>query len=153
MATNRSAPPGPVVPMLIYRNVSEAADWLCAAFGFAEPLRMERDGRIASAHLNAGVGGSIMLGSARSGQSPEWADQAELAPPRAGEVPAVMVVPVEDVDAHYGRAKTQGARILNPPTDYPFGERQYTAEDLEGFRWTFTQSIADVDPAQWAIVR
>jgi len=30
-----------------------------------------------------------------------------------------------------------GAVIVNPPTDYPFGERQHTAEDLGGHRWTF----------------
>ncbi len=39
---------------------------------------------------------------------------------------------------------------LNPPTDYPYGERQYTAEDLGGHRWTFSQSLADADPADWA---
>jgi len=38
---------------------------------------------------------------------------------------------------------------LAPPTDYPYGERQYSAEDLGGHRWTFSQSIADVDPASW----
>jgi len=41
------------------------------------------------------------------------------------------------------------ARIIRPPTDFPYGERQYTAEDLAGRRWTFSQSIADVDPQEW----
>ena len=40
-------------------------------------------------------------------------------------------------------------RISDPPTDYPYGERQYNAEDIGGHRWTFSQSIADVDPAEW----
>jgi uncharacterized glyoxalase superfamily protein PhnB len=31
----------------------------------------------------------------------------------------------------------------------PFGERQYTVEDLEGHRWTFSQSIADVPFEAW----
>jgi hypothetical protein len=26
---------------------------------------------------------------------------------------------------------------------------QYSAEDLGGHRWTFSQSIADVDPGSW----
>jgi len=34
-----------------------------------------------------------------------------------------------------------------PPTAYPYGERQYTAEESAGHRWTFSQSIGDVDPA------
>jgi uncharacterized glyoxalase superfamily protein PhnB len=42
-----------------------------------------------------------------------------------------------------------GAKILSEPTDWPYGERQYSAEDLGGHRWTFSESIADVDPADW----
>jgi hypothetical protein len=38
---------------------------------------------------------------------------------------------------------------VSPPTDYRYGERQYTAKDVGGHRWTFSQSIADVDPADW----
>jgi uncharacterized glyoxalase superfamily protein PhnB len=53
------------------------------------------------------------------------------------------------VDAHHDRATKAGATILGAPTDYPYGERQYTAHDLGGHLWTFSQSIADVDPADW----
>jgi uncharacterized glyoxalase superfamily protein PhnB len=58
-------------------------------------------------------------------------------------------VRVEDADAHHDRAVDAGARITSPPTDYPYGERQYSAEDPGGHLWTFSQSIADVDPADW----
>jgi hypothetical protein len=56
---------------------------------------------------------------------------------------------VDGVDAHYETATAYGARILNPPTTYPFGERQYTAIDLAEHRCGFTQSVAEVDPAEW----
>jgi uncharacterized glyoxalase superfamily protein PhnB len=56
---------------------------------------------------------------------------------------------VAEVDRHHELAKRCGASILRPPADHPFGERQYTAEDLEGHRWTFSQTIADVDPKSW----
>jgi uncharacterized glyoxalase superfamily protein PhnB len=56
---------------------------------------------------------------------------------------------VEDADRHYEQAVSHGARIHSPPTDFPYGERQYNAEDIGGHRWTFSQSIADVDPASW----
>jgi uncharacterized glyoxalase superfamily protein PhnB len=46
-------------------------------------------------------------------------------------------------------ARESGARILHPPTDYPYGERQYTDEDVGGHRWSFSQSIADVAPEEW----
>jgi uncharacterized glyoxalase superfamily protein PhnB len=56
---------------------------------------------------------------------------------------------VADVDNHYEHAKQSAVRILNPPTDYPYGERQCTVEALGGHRWTFSQTIADVDPRTW----
>jgi uncharacterized glyoxalase superfamily protein PhnB len=59
------------------------------------------------------------------------------------------LVHVTDIDKHYERAKQSGAEIISPLTDYPYGERQYTAEDLGGHRWTFSQTIADVDPSTW----
>ncbi|AHG92853.1 Glyoxalase-like domain protein (plasmid) [Gemmatirosa kalamazoonensis] len=60
-----------------------------------------------------------------------------------------MLVRVEDADAHCARAAAAGAEILQPPTTFPFGERQYHARDLGGHRWTFSATVADVDPATW----
>ena len=45
-------------------------------------------------------------------------------------------VEVEDVDAHFERAKAAGAVILSEPRDNPAG-RLYRAEDPEGHRWMF----------------
>jgi uncharacterized glyoxalase superfamily protein PhnB len=47
------------------------------------------------------------------------------------------------------RSMPPGAHIVSPPNTFPYGERQYTALDPAGRRWTFSQSIADVDPAAW----
>ena len=60
-----------------------------------------------------------------------------------------LTMRVADADRHHEQAKRSGAKILQPPTDHPYGERQYSAEDLGGHVWTFSQSIADVDPASW----
>ena len=46
-------------------------------------------------------------------------------------------------------ARAAGARIVAEPADYPYGERQYTATDPIGHTWTFSETIADVDPADW----
>jgi hypothetical protein len=40
MRNNRSAPPCPVIPVIIYPDPSAAADWLCKAFGFRIRLRI-----------------------------------------------------------------------------------------------------------------
>ena len=59
------------------------------------------------------------------------------------------MVRVEDIDAHHAPVKQSGARIINPPTNYPYGVRQYTVEDPGSHRWTFSQTIEDVDPGVW----
>ena len=56
---------------------------------------------------------------------------------------------MEDVDAHLARAREHGARIVADPTDFEYGERQYTAEDLAGHQWTFSETLADVTPEEW----
>lgn len=133
MIENRSAPPGPVVPILIYQDVDQAIRWLCGAFGFTERLRTtpEPDGTIHHAQLAVGQG-AVMLNGGQAGASPRG-----------------LYVPVENVDGHCERARQFGARILRPPNTCAFGERQYTAEDLAGYQWTFSQSIADVNPEDW----
>jgi uncharacterized glyoxalase superfamily protein PhnB len=126
---NRSVPPSSVVPVLAYADVAEAADWLCSAFGFRQRLRIG-DHR---AQLVFGDG-AVIVTALREGD-----------PPTASTVH----VRVDDAEGHHDHATRAGARILNPPADYPYGERQYSAEDPGRHRWTFSQSIADVDPASW----
>lgn len=142
MMENRSAPPGPIVPRLIYEDVAEAIEWLRVAFGFTERLRTpaEPDGTIHHAQMAVGAGSIILTGQRG------LARQEVLNP--AGFVPS-LYVPVADVDKHFERAKQFGVRILNPPATHPFGERQYSAEDTGGYRWTFSQSVAEVPPEEW----
>jgi uncharacterized glyoxalase superfamily protein PhnB len=59
------------------------------------------------------------------------------------------MVRVDDAHAHCARARDAGATILAEPTDFQYGERQYTALDLAGHRWTFTQTLRDVAPEEW----
>ena len=141
MTSNQSAPAATVVPVLVYEDAGKAAQWLCDAFGFAERLRAEWHGVVMHAQLVVGDrgDGAIMLG--RQG--------AQFRAPRAGEVSQYVHVTVENVDAHFEHAKQRGARIVDAPADKPFGERQYTAQDPEGHRWTFSQHIADVAPEKW----
>jgi len=139
MVLNRSAPHATVVPILVYEDVTAAIEWLCAAFGLTERLRAGAPGGVVS-HAQLIVGdGAIMLG--RPG--------GEFRTPRAGEVNQYVTVHVDDVDRHYERAKAYGAVIVKGPLNMPFGERQYTAQDPGGHRWTFSQSIADVPLEDW----
>jgi uncharacterized glyoxalase superfamily protein PhnB len=125
MLKNRSMPAGAVIPVFGYDDVAVAADWLCNAFGFTERWHA----------------GSHRVQLAISDAAVAITDSG----PRGSNV----MVRVDDVDAHYEQAQRHGAQILGPPTDYPYGERQYTAVDPGGHTWTFSQSIADVAPEDW----
>jgi uncharacterized glyoxalase superfamily protein PhnB len=131
MLSNRSIPRSTVIPELSYPDIGEAIDWLCTNFGFTLRLRIA-DHR---AQLNVGDGAVVLMSR----------------PPREGVTSdgASVMVRVDDVHGHHERARARGARIINAPQDYPYGERQYSVEDLGGHRWNFTQSIADVDPRDW----
>ncbi len=144
MQSNRSMPTATVTPVLVYEDVEEAVEWLSDAFGFVEQVR------IGTHRVQLGVGdGAVVVTERRVTPVHDSTDAVILRPPRRGEVSHSTMVRVEDLDGHYLHARENGARILNPPGDHPFGERQYTAEDLAGHRWTFSQSIADVAPEEW----
>lgn len=127
MIRNRSVPDASVIPVLAYPDVAEATRWLCDAFGLRLRLRIGEH----RAQLVYGDGAVV----ATQGGEPGGGHS--------------LLVSVEDADAHHDHALAHGARVASPPTDYPYGERQYTAVDLGGHHWTFSQSLADVDPADW----
>jgi uncharacterized glyoxalase superfamily protein PhnB len=141
MIENRSVPTASVIPVLAYVDVPEAAEWLCRAFGFRERLRIGHH----RAQLIFGDGAVIVVQlDATSGGAAAGTPVA-----RSDVVTHAVHVRVADARAHHDQAVRAGARILQPPSDHPYGERQYTAEDAGGHRWTFSESIADVDPADW----
>jgi uncharacterized glyoxalase superfamily protein PhnB len=133
--TNRSIPRSAVIPVLIYPDVREAVAWLTHAFGFAERVQIGEDHR---SQLSFGDG-AVIVGDVRH----------DRRPPRPGEVTHSLVVRVDAVDAHCERAREHGATILMEPTDFEYGERQYTAEDPAGHQWTFSETLADVAPEEW----
>ena len=126
---NRTMPDSTILPVLVYPNVRDAITWLSDAFGFVE--RWEAKGH--RAQLVVGDGVVVVVDGDAQGACGAHS----------------IMVRVADVDSHYARALEWGARVLTQPADYPYGERQYTAEDFAGHRWTFSQSIADVLPEDW----
>jgi uncharacterized glyoxalase superfamily protein PhnB len=132
---NRSVPSATVIPVLIYPDVRVAVAWLNAAFGFDERIRIGENHR---SQLAVGDG-AVIIGDVRGDRKP----------PTAGEVTHSVTVRIEGLDAHCEHARANGARIVMEPTTFEYGERQYTAEDHAGHQWTFSETVADVDPASW----
>ena len=131
MRHNRAIPPATVVPVLVYPDVRAAVAWLTTTFGFVERTRIGESHR---AQMSIGADGAMIVADVR----------AEQRPPHDGVVTHVIRVRVEDVDAHFERARAEGARVLEPPTDREYGERDCTFEDLAGHRWQFSETVRDV---------
>lgn len=74
---------------------------------------------------------------------------AARSPQKIGLYTQSLTVFVEDVDAHYRRAKSEGAKIVEDLNETCYGERQYGVEDLGGHHWLFTQHAKDVSPDEW----
>jgi len=130
MIENRSIPRCTVIPELGYPDIGKAIDWLCDAFGFTLRIRIANH----RAQMNVGDGAVVLT---------------ELAEGQRVDIGHSVMVRIENVDRHCEHAIRQGAKIIRPPADYPYGERQYSVEDFAGHRWNFTQTIADVDPRAW----
>jgi uncharacterized glyoxalase superfamily protein PhnB len=132
---NRSIPGSTVIPVLSYPDVRAAVAWLTAAFGFVERVRIGEDHR---AQLSVGDGAVIVADTGSNRRSPDPAS-----------ITHSVMVRVADVPAQHELAAKHDAVIVIEPTDFPFGERQCTVQDLWGHQWTFSQTIADVAPEAW----
>ena len=130
MLRNRSIPECTVIPELAYPDIGKAIEWLCDAFGFTLRIRIANH----RAQLNVGDG-AVALTELPEGQRVDGGHS--------------MLVRVENVDRQYEQATRHGAVMLRAHADHPYGERQCTVEDFAGHRWTFSQSIAEVDPTTW----
>jgi PhnB protein len=140
MASKVSNPPDGfprVTPYLLYEDLDAAVDWLLAAFGFEERIRMKgSDGR--AVHAEVGLGdGVVMMGS----PGPDYRNPKHL-----GGTTQLVNVYVDDVDAHCEKARAGGAVVLKEPEDQFYGDRTYRAEDPEGHHWSFSEHVRDVSP-------
>jgi uncharacterized glyoxalase superfamily protein PhnB len=133
---NRSIPSATVIPVLVYPDVRAAVDWLTAAFGFTERVRIGESHR---AQLSIGADGAMIVADIRGDQQP----------PETNTVTHVIKVRVDDVGAQFERARAAGATVLEPPTDRVYGERECTIGDLAGHRWQFTETMRDVSPEEF----
>ena len=130
-----------VIPMMAYENGPAAMDWLAKAFGFRERERRVENGRLTHGEMEAG-GAVIMMATPSLHYHGPKRHREECESARAWhDVPYIidgLLVYVDDVDAHFDRAKVAGATILSPVETSPDGKR-YRAEDLEGHRWMFVE--------------
>jgi uncharacterized glyoxalase superfamily protein PhnB len=120
-----------VTPYLLYEDGEAAIEFLVRAFGFREERRAIGGAGGLHAELEVPPDGLVYLGQPPSGFRN---------PAAVGRTSLVHVI-VDDVDAHFERARDAGARIIEELTDLPFGHRRYGCADPQGHEWFFAQPI------------
>lgn len=136
MMKNRSVPADILLPHIVYQNVSDAIAWLTRVFGFRENYRY---GEPNGAQMYLGKAYIMVRGTRRG----------EATPAQIGAATQSLTVFVDDVDAHYQRAKSAGAKIVEELHETEYGERQYGVVDLDGHHWLFSRHARDVSPDEW----
>src|SRR6266581_6313445 len=139
MISNRSVPTDTLLAHIVYPDVAEAIASLTKTFGFTEHYRYGDPSAPSGAQMFLGQAW-IMLRSARPGSA---------SPAQLGYGTQSLTVFLEDVDAHFQKAKSAGAKIVEDLHETEYGERQYGAEGLAGHHWLFSRHARDISPAEW----
>src|ERR1700742_534966 len=137
---NRSVPTDTVLPHVFYRDVAAAIAWLTKTFGFTEHYRYgDPSEPVSGAQVHLG-NAWIMVKRMREGSSN---------PAQLGYGTQSLTVFVDDVDEHFNKAKSAGAKIVEDLHETVYGERQYGVVDLDGHHWLFSQHARDLSPNEW----
>jgi len=136
MAANRSVPVDTVLPHVVYQDVGAAIQWLTRVFGFTEHYRY---GEPTSGAQMFASRACVMVRNSLG----------EASPTQLGFGTQSLTIFVDDVDAHYLRAKAGGATIVEEPHETEYGEYQYAVLDLDGHHWLFSRHARDRSPADW----
>jgi uncharacterized glyoxalase superfamily protein PhnB len=119
------------IPFLAYEDARAALDWLTKAYGFEQTAVHETpDGRVAHAEMRFD-GSMIMLGAAFDN---DWGMRT---PRELGGVNQGVYLIVDDIEAHYERARKADAEIVRPLADTDYGSREFMSRDPEGNIWSF----------------
>jgi uncharacterized glyoxalase superfamily protein PhnB len=126
-----------IIPSILYKDATVAIEWLCIAFGFEKHLIVpDENGLIVHAQLTLGDI-MIMIGSTQ--RQSEYSKLIRQ-PKDVGnfETQSPYIVLAEnDIEAHYKKAKEQGAKIVIELKSEDYGGKNYSCYDIEGHLWNF----------------
>ncbi|MBV9284541.1 MAG: MerR family transcriptional regulator [Acidimicrobiia bacterium] len=122
------------ISILVYSDLGAAFEYLTRVFGLGPgQLFHDDEGNVVHGEIQAGDG-VVWL-------HPEAAQWHLSSPQSLGAATASVAVMVDDVDAHFRHASSQGADVVCEPVDQPYGYREYDARDLEGHLWSFMKPL------------
>jgi PhnB protein len=123
-----------VTPFLSVKDIAKTIDFLKAALGAEEVMRMPGpDGKVMHAEVTIG-NSRLMLG----------------VPMQTEPTSSSFYVYINDVDAMYKRATGAGAKSVMPPTDQFWGDRMASVTDSFGNTWSLATHKEDPSPEEMA---
>lgn len=128
---NISMPENTLIPVLAYPNIEEAISWLNKMFGFT--LRL----KIGSHRAQINVTDHFAFAITKD-ESYKIIDSKNS-----------IMIRISDIDKHFSQVQDLKGEIISKPTNYAFGERQYSVKDYAGHIWTFSQTISNEKPETW----
>lgn len=125
------------IPSLKYNDANKAIQWLEQAFGFeAQAVYHSENGKVAHAQL-VYEGNMIMVGSTDNGTP---FGKLIKQPEEIGGFSTqslYVIIDGDKIDAHYQKAKSQGAKIALELKKEDYGGKGYSCFDIEGHLWNF----------------
>jgi len=132
-----------IVPYLMYADAPAAIDYLCETFGFTERFRMEMDG--------GGIGhGEVQLADNVVMMATAMNEMGMASPQDLPFIHSMVMVYVDDVDAHHAHAVEAGAKITRELETKFYGDRTYMAVDPEGHNWASGPTSRTSLPRTWS---
>jgi len=104
-----------IIPVLNVKNIAESLKYYQHVLGFKKDWDWGEPVSFASVSRD---GVSIFLCQDAQGQAGMW-----------------MSIFINNVDDLYEEYKASGAKVLQPPTNFPWGMREMNVEDLDGHRF------------------
>lgn len=123
-----------MIPFIRYKKAKEVIEWLQEAFGF-ELLEIHTTAdRVDHAQLRF-ADAIMMVGSE---DNPGPLRPYMIAPSDIqGRTTLGIYIPVDDVETHYKKSTSKNAVIIAPLSEKPYGGKDYTCQDPEGYIWSF----------------
>jgi uncharacterized glyoxalase superfamily protein PhnB len=120
-----------VSPSFTVNNLEKSMSWYQDVLGFAVDERWERDGKLLGVSLKAG-GVTFMIGQ------DDWKKGRDR---KKGEGFRLYCSTKQDVDSLARRIRSKGGALDSEPTDQPWGTRDFSVTDPDGFKLTIGSDI------------
>ena len=126
---------------LCFDDARAAIDFYKKAFNAEELMRIaEPSGKIGHAEMK--IAGVVFM------LSDEYPDYGAVSPKTLGGSPVKLHLYVQDVDAFTTDAVNQGATLVRPVEDQPYGDRSGQISDPFGYTWIIATHKQDVPVAE-----